>query len=238
MSNPTECIEKTLRGRYDHVTIYLEHDGIPYRMDGTPFSRTWDIHRTDGNKIVGQVPDEFLKRADIEFANACARWSLERGYVLPSCACLSVPVEEMDAVSYGTWVGKNLQQPLQYPPKIVFDRKFANVPACEDDFFEIVHHAPLSLLVALGFRRWSRLNTLIENNKRRGLVSKFSTAPTEVLAEDADIWMFPYEWYGVIPKGFMLSGTIGESYPFLKSRLDDGNCFGCLAYGIRRPVEG
>lgn len=62
-------------------------------------------------------------------------------------------------------------------------------------------------------------------------------APTEKLIEDADVWLFPAEWYNKIPNGFIVTGLYGEAYPFQKGKSDDDIRFGCLAYGIRRKIN-
>jgi hypothetical protein len=62
-------------------------------------------------------------------------------------------------------------------------------------------------------------------------------APTQLLEKDEDILMIPGEWYNSIPDGFIVTGVFGESYSFKKGESDDEIRFGCLPYGIRRPVR-
>lgn len=60
--------------------------------------------------------------------------------------------------------------------------------------------------------------------------------PKNLLEQDEDIWLFPKEWYDLIPNGFIVTGLNGESYPFESGKSDDDTRFGCLAYGIRKPI--
>lgn len=61
--------------------------------------------------------------------------------------------------------------------------------------------------------------------------------PTELLSQDMDIVLFPGEWYNVIPDGFHIVGLSGEKYTFEKGKSDDDIRFGCLPYGILRPIS-
>lgn len=58
--------------------------------------------------------------------------------------------------------------------------------------------------------------------------------PMNLLTDDCDIWLFPHEWYDIIPDGFIVTGLHGEQYPFEKGKTDNDKRFGCLGYGIMR----
>jgi hypothetical protein len=62
-------------------------------------------------------------------------------------------------------------------------------------------------------------------------------APAELLKIDEDIILFPGEWYDCIPDNFIVTGLYGEEYPFRLGDSDDDIRFGCLPYGIRRPLQ-
>lgn len=58
-----------------------------------------------------------------------------------------------------------------------------------------------------------------------------------LLDTDECIWLFPKEWYDIIPDGFIVTGLSAEQYPFIKGEADNDTRFGCLAYGIRRAIS-
>jgi hypothetical protein len=74
----------------------------------------------------------------------------------------------------------------------------------------------------------------IENGSLVFEVGREEKVPTEKLEVDECVWLFPAEWYNIIPDKFIVTGLYGESYPFEKGKTDDDRRFGCLAYGIRR----
>ncbi len=127
-------------------------------------------------------------------------------------------------------------------------------PRYEWQVIEVLRNAPWKVLKGLGFGKWSNMNEIIAKNKERRprtvsipFINKleesfiFSTgckdAPTELLEVDEDVILFPGEWYNLIPDGIMVTGLYGNQYPFKKGESDDDIRFGCLAYGIRRPIE-
>ena len=132
---------------------------------------------------------------------------------------------------------------FEYKPKTVYE------------FMAIVETAPRSILSGLGFGKWDTMNNCIKENmgkpsheeveipiinSKQGETAKFDIGhggcPTKLLEIDEDILLFPAEWYGIIPDGFIVTGLNGESYPFENGKSDDDMRFGCLAYGIRRKV--
>ena len=46
------------------------------------------------------------------------------------------------------------------------------------------------------------------------------------------LWLFPFEWYAVIPEGFELTVIDGTTELFKAGVTDDDKRFGALAYGI------
>lgn len=50
------------------------------------------------------------------------------------------------------------------------------------------------------------------------------------------LWLIPGEWYRHIPEGMALTCINGERTTFCTGETDNDIRFGCLAYGIVRPV--
>ena len=128
-------------------------------------------------------------------------------------------------------------------------------PETKAEFMAIVEKAPLNILQGLGFRKWDTMNNCIKDNQKMPVSNKIEfpiinskskevyvtdigrkNAPIKLLAIDEDIILFPAEWYSIIPDGFIVTGLNGEQYPFKNGYIDDDTRFGCLAYGIRRPI--
>jgi hypothetical protein len=62
-------------------------------------------------------------------------------------------------------------------------------------------------------------------------------APTEMPAMDGIIMLFPGEWYASIPDGFEVITISGTREKFQPGVTDNDTRYGCLPYGILRPVE-
>lgn len=45
-------------------------------------------------------------------------------------------------------------------------------------------------------------------------------------------WLFPKEWYAIIPDGLMVTGIFGEQEQFQRGITDDDYRFGCLSFGF------
>ena len=54
--------------------------------------------------------------------------------------------------------------------------------------------------------------------------------------DDSGLLLFPYEWYPLIPAGFLLTGINGKTEPFVPGETGDDCRYGVLAYGIV-PME-
>ena len=48
-------------------------------------------------------------------------------------------------------------------------------------------------------------------------------------------WLYPAEWYDLIPEGYIVTDINGEDEPFKKGVTEDDICFGALAYGFIAP---
>jgi hypothetical protein len=47
-------------------------------------------------------------------------------------------------------------------------------------------------------------------------------------------YLFPGEWYGIIPNGFEIIDIFGNKKTFKKNLIDDDICYGCLLFGFIR----
>jgi hypothetical protein len=52
-----------------------------------------------------------------------------------------------------------------------------------------------------------------------------------------ELWLFPGEWYSMIPNGFPLVDINGVNELFIQGQTDDDIRCGCLAYGVMIPVR-
>jgi len=87
--------------------------------------------------------------------------------------------------------------------------------------FEALRDMDEPVLLKLGLRMWGRKHE------------------ANLLGEDHGpmLYLFPGEWYPVIPKGFMVVSIMFEEKPFEPGVSDDDIRFGCLPYGILRNAE-
>jgi hypothetical protein len=77
--------------------------------------------------------------------------------------------------------------------------------------FNEVKKFPSELLLKMGVRKWSE-------NKDTGEI----------------IYIYPGEWYNLIPEGYPIVDINDEEELFNKEKTDDDIRFGCLAYGFKR----
>ena len=45
-------------------------------------------------------------------------------------------------------------------------------------------------------------------------------------------WLFPKEWYGIIPNGFLVTDIFGKEEEFKRDETDDDYRYGCLSFGF------
>ena len=50
--------------------------------------------------------------------------------------------------------------------------------------------------------------------------------------ENGKHWLFPKEWYAIIPDGFLITQIDGEKEEFKRGVTDDDYRFGCLSFGF------
>lgn len=81
-------------------------------------------------------------------------------------------------------------------------------------FLAAVKKASTKVLFKLGFRAWD------EPDKT-----------------GKQLWLFPGNWYNVIPNGFTIYNFNGKPEKFKKGQTDNDTRFNCLPYGIIRKVK-
>lgn len=82
------------------------------------------------------------------------------------------------------------------------------VPVLPDfNDWENLHKRDDTTLLALGFGVWDE-------------------------TEKGKHWLFPKEWYGIIPNGYPIVGISGVRKEFKRGETDDDYRFGCLAFGF------
>lgn len=108
-----------------------------------------------------------------------------------------------------------------------FDRaetlEFNWVPKSEEEFYSIINNAPYDILIGFGFRKCEIVENYFGNIND---IKKF--------ANGEEIWLFPSEWYEVIPEGFPSIDIFGVETPFKNGIASKDTRFGCLGYGIKR----
>lgn len=121
------------------------------------------------------------------------------------------------------------------------------------EFMGTVENAPWEILKGLGFGKWDKMSELVKENAAKPKHNQVSipvinsnenfivdighkNAPLETDIGEDWVLLFPHEWYGLIPDGFMVTGLNGERYAFKKGVSDDDKRFGCLPYGITRKI--
>jgi len=149
------------------------------------------------------------------------------------------------------------QEPLEYEWR----------PSNKAEFEHVINHAPPNVLFGMGFRKWDTMNNIIQENMTKPVDKKINVpiinaeaipdeerpnypngnlvvdvgkkfdVPTELLDPDEDIWLIPGEWFDILPNGYEFTDIFGQTEVFDHARTDDDIRFGCLSFGIRRPVD-
>lgn len=105
---------------------------------------------------------------------------------------------------------KIISSPLNREKSIV--KKY--IPKNEDEFRAFIGSATNKQLLEVGFLIHDYSNGL----RKYGL------------------FLFPCEWYNVIPNGFQLTGLYFHSQVFIKNVSDNDTRYGCLPYGVIREI--
>jgi len=83
-----------------------------------------------------------------------------------------------------------------------FKREDGRVPVANPEF-DLLRKLPKETLIELGMRNW-----------------------------DGRLWLFPYEWFKLIPQGYEVKCIDEEVSAWDVNTHDDDHRAGCLAYGI------
>jgi hypothetical protein len=51
------------------------------------------------------------------------------------------------------------------------------------------------------------------------------------------LWLYPKEWYALVPDGFTIHSIDGTSEAFKRGETDDDYRFGCLSFGFLRAAS-
>lgn len=132
---------------------------------------------------------------------------------------------------------------------------FSFVPSNEKEFTDFVENATWKVMKGCGFCIWDTVNkTRTENEVRpqdpviiptfemdmtpSGIMEvEYPDVPTEKLSEDMLIILIPGEWYNSIPEGYKVHGLWSEEFEFEKGETDNDIRFGCLSFGILKPIS-
>ncbi|MDG1949865.1 MAG: hypothetical protein P8J32_03535 [bacterium] len=109
-------------------------------------------------------------------------------------------------------------------------------PKDEAEFHQILKDTPTNILFDMGFGVWSTINDCVEDGMKPSKEERIISYPTEKLEEDMRIILFPTEWYESIPEDYVVTGLYGETYRFKREESSSDSRFGCLAFGIQRPL--
>lgn len=102
------------------------------------------------------------------------------------------------------------------------------IPKSVEEFTKIVNEAPISILYDIGFELFSECRRL----------SEIGVHLTEQ-GKDPDtfgIFLFPSEWYNIIPEEFTVIDIDGCISKFNKAQNSNSSRYGCLAYGIIKSL--
>ncbi len=86
--------------------------------------------------------------------------------------------------------------------------------------------------------QFERTDGLVPVANPHGLFSLLHAMPEEALLKlgmlpwDGQLWLFPYEWFNAIPKGFPVQCISGECSKWDAETHEDDRRSGVLAYGI------
>lgn len=90
-----------------------------------------------------------------------------------------------------------------------FKRTDGLVPPLPQVNFAELSNLPAETLKAIGCQKWDEPN-----------------------ADGETHWLYPHEWYGIIPDGTPIVSISGEKELFQRGVTDDDMRFGALAYGF------
>jgi hypothetical protein len=130
-----------------------------------------------------------------------------------------IPMLDMDsptfAEDFATAIGLQPGEKLEIMTPQFERTDGVQVPVLVDfKDWENLHKKDGATLLALGFGMWNE-------------------------TEKGKHWLFPKEWYDIIPDGYQITYISGEQGEFKRRKTDDDYRFGCLAFGfIQESQQG
>jgi hypothetical protein len=100
--------------------------------------------------------------------------------------------------------------------KRFFYRGLKRKPKNESEFRKFIENASIKELIGFGFGK-----------------CEIMTGP-DAWNKYSVVWLFPYDWYNLIPNGFIVTDINGAKHPFEHGLSNDDARFGCLFYGVFR----
>lgn len=97
------------------------------------------------------------------------------------------------------------------------------------------------------FERTDGIDVALPSFSPEDWASLYTKDHDELIAMGLGVWedtdagkhyLFPKEWYSIIPEGLAVKSISGDIEPFQPGVTDNDYRFGCLAYGFFKPKEG
>lgn len=112
------------------------------------------------------------------------------------------------------------------PHERIKDLDFEWAPENAEQFELTVTKAPIAILEGFGFVKYSSLPEIYRNSQLQ---------VTNLIGNDAELLLFPAEWYAIIPTGFTVISIFAEVLCFEPGKSTSDARNNCLPYGI--PVQ-
>ena len=100
---------------------------------------------------------------------------------------------------------------------------FEWLPENREQFEMMIAGAPPTILEGLGFIRYSTLPVPYRESQQK---------INNLVGDGFDLFLFPAEWYQLIPNGFSVININSEVITFEPGNTDDTVRAGCLSYGV------
>lgn len=101
--------------------------------------------------------------------------------------------------------------------------------------FEREKDKPKPLSAPITFESWCNLSSLPEKDLDLLGLRKWGRKEDNdgnELMDTPMLWLFPGEWFNLIPDGLLVTDIFFNTYAFLRDEADNDIRFGMLAYGI------
>ncbi|NLU94908.1 hypothetical protein [Chitinophaga sp. Ak27] len=105
---------------------------------------------------------------------------------------------------------------------------FEWLPENDEEFYMVIENAKPEILEAFGFIRYSSLPG--------EFYRQCQPAMDKLLGPGRDLFLFPVEWYGIIPRNFVVFDIAAERFPFEHQETLNDARSGCLSFDIALRV--